>query len=405
MERAQMSKRTPFIFLAAAAIVVSAAACSSTSSSGSASAGTTGGSAASGSTVLVSVPCQISGPVPTPECATSVQAYFDQVNAAGGVNGHKLKAVTCDTQDSPVTEANCLKSATANPAIVAFVGHGNSTTTPASIADIGTLALTPAMSAAPNDFALSSFSGPTSGDTGSILLYQFLLGKGFGKPGVLACTGFIGCTTDIKGAQAFYAQKGITVKVVTAGITAVDLTPQVTSLQHAGVNMVAVAEGTGGIAGAMKAASSLNYAPAFNLSYAADDAQVLTQLPNVPNVYVPTPFNPAASARAAYTQMMNTYIGTGKWTMSYYGLNGYLAAQVFVDDLKGISGPVTRASVLAGMKKITNFSSPLLGAPIDFATSPVAAYPAIYNWYWYAAQVKNQALVPAGGAVNMAPGA
>ena len=128
-----MSKRTPFIFLAAAAIVVSAAACSSTSSSGSASAGTTGGSAASGSTVLVSVPCQISGPVPTPECATSVQAYFDQVNAAGGVNGHKLKAVTCDTQDSPVTEANCLKSATANPAIVAFVGHGNSTTTPASI--------------------------------------------------------------------------------------------------------------------------------------------------------------------------------------------------------------------------------------------------------------------------------
>ena len=88
-----------------------------------------------------------------------------------------------------------------------------------------------------------------------------------------------------------------------------------------------------------------------------------------------------------------------------YGLNGYLAAQVFVADLKGISGPVTRASVLAGMKKITNFSSPLLGAPIDFATAPVAAYPAIYNWYWFAAQVKNKALVPVGGAVDMASGA
>ena len=354
----------------------------------------------------MSVPCQISGAVPTPECATSVQAYFNQVNAAGGVNGHKLKAITCDTQDNPVTEANCLKSAIANPAIVAFVGHGNSTTTPASIADIGTLALTPAMSAAPNDFALSSFSGPSNGDTGSILLYRFLLGKGFSKPGVLACTGFTGCTTDIKGAQAFYAPKGIAVKVVTAPVTAVDLTPQVTSLQHAGVNMVAVAEGTGGIAGAMKAASSLNYTPAFNLSYAADDAQVLTQLPDVPNVYVPTPFNPAASARAAYTQMMNTYIGTGKWTMSYYGLNGYLGAQVFVDDLKGISGPVTRASVLAGMKKITDFSSPLLGAPIDFANpAPVAEYPGIYNWYWYPALVQNHALVVTGAAVDMTSGA
>jgi hypothetical protein len=170
--------------------------------------------------------------------------------------------------------------------------------------------------------------------------------------------------------------------------------------------MVAVAEGTGGISGAMKAASSLDYTPAFNLSYAADDAQVLTQLPDVPNVYVPTPFNPAPSARAPYTQMMNTYIGTGKWTMSYYGLNGYLAAQVFVDDLKGISGPVTRASVLAGMKKITDFSSPLLGAPIDFAQpAPVAAYPGIYNWYWYPALVQNHVLVVTGAAVNMTSGA
>jgi hypothetical protein len=103
---------------------------------------------------------------------------------------------------------------------------------------------------------------------------------------------------------------------------------------------------------------------------------------------------------------MNTYIGTGKWTMSYYGLNGYLAAQVFVDDLKGISGPVTRASVLAGMKKITDFSSPLLGAPIDFAQpAPVAAYPGIYNWYWYPALVQNHVLVVTGAAVNMTSGA
>src|ERR1700727_778992 len=109
-----MNKRDPFIFIAAAAVIAAAAACSSTSSSGSASAGTTS-SAASGSTISVSVPCQISGAVPTPECATSVQAYFDQVNAAGGVNGHKLQAVTCDTQDNPVTEANCIKGATANP--------------------------------------------------------------------------------------------------------------------------------------------------------------------------------------------------------------------------------------------------------------------------------------------------
>jgi branched-chain amino acid transport system substrate-binding protein len=402
-----MHKKTVSAFVAVVAVIVLAAGCSSSGSgSSTGSAGASASAAPSASTISVSVTCPISGPNPVPECATSVQAYFDQVNAGGGVDGHKLKAVICDTQLNPVTEADCLKNAIANPSIVAFVGHGNLVVSPdTAIADIGTFTLTPAMSMAPNDFALSSYAGTTGGALGSILLQQLLLDKGFRKPGIIACS-VTGCINDVKGAQAFYATKGITVKAVTAANTAVDLTPQMTSLQHAGVNAVQIAEPTVGIVGALKAAGGLGYTPAFNLSFTADDTQTLAQLPAVPNLYVPTPFNPAPSARSAYTQLMNTYIGTGKWTMSVYGLNGYLSAQVFVADLKGISGPITRASVLAGMKKVTDFSSPLLGMPIDFAqTGPVAKYPSIYNWYWYPAQVSNHALVPTGGAVNMAPSA
>jgi branched-chain amino acid transport system substrate-binding protein len=398
-----MRKRTVSVFIAAAVVVLSAAACSSSGSSSTASGGSS--AAATGSTISVVVPCQVTGPVPYPECASSVQAYFDQVNATGGVNGHKLNAIICDTQDSAVTEVDCLKSGVGNSSVVAFVGHtGFTPSTDKGMADIAILANTPALTTAPNDFTLGSFSGTTGGDTGAKLIQQLLLAKGISKPGIIACT-LEGCIADVKGTQAFYAPHGISVKVVTASLTVVDLTPQMTALQHAGVNLVNVAEGTGGVAGAIKAAVGLGYTPSFNLSYSADSAEVLTQLPSAPNVYVPTMFNPAASARAAYSQMMNTYIGTGKWSLSYAGLNAYLGAQAFVDDVKGISGPITRASVLAGMKKITDFSSPLLGAPIDFAKAPVAAYPAIYNWYWYAAQVKNQALVPMGGAVNMASGA
>lgn len=399
-----MRKRTVSVFIAAAVVVLSAAACSSSGSSSSAASGGSS-AAATGSTISVVVPCQVTGPVPYPECASSVQAYFDQVNATGGVNGHKLNAIICDTQDSAVTEVDCLKSGVGNSSVVAFVGHtGFTPSTDKGMADIAILANTPALTTAPNDFTLGSFSGTTGGDTGAKLIQQLLLAKGISKPGIIACT-LEGCIADVKGTQAFYAPHGISVKVVTASLTVVDLTPQMTALQHAGVNLVNVAEGTGGVAGAIKAAVGLGYTPSFNLSYSADSAEVLTQLPSAPNVYVPTMFNPAVSARAAYSQMMNTYIGTGKWSLSYAGLNAYLGAQAFVDDVKGISGPITRASVLAGMKKITDFSSPLLGAPIDFAKAPVAAYPAIYNWYWYAAQVKNQALVPMGGAVNMASGA
>jgi len=401
-----MRKRTVSIFIAAAVVVLSAAACSSSGSSSSSSTASGGSSAAAtGSTISVVVPCQVTGPVPYPECASSVQAYFDQVNATGGVNGHKLNAIICDTQDSAVTEVDCLKSGVGNSSVVAFVGHtGFTPSTDKGMADIGILANTPALTTAPQDFTLGSFSGTTGGDSGAKLIQQLLLAKGISKPGMIACT-LEGCIADEKGAQAFYAPHNISVKIVTASLTAVDLTPQMTALQHAGVNLVDIAEGTGGVVGAIKAAGGLGYTPSFNLSYSADSAEVLTQLPAAQNVYVPTMFNPAASARATYSQLMNTYIGTGKWSLSYAGLNAYLGAQAFVEDLKGISGPITRASVLAGMKKITNFSSPLLGAPIDFAQAPVAAYPAIYNWYWYAAQVKSQALVPMGGAVDMASGA
>src|ERR1700733_16164762 len=210
-----MRKRIVSVFMAVVVVIVLAAACSSSSSSGSAgaSAGT------SASTISVSVPCPISGPNPVPECATSVQAYFDQVNAGGGVNGHKLKAVICDTQLNPVTEADCLKNAIANSSIVAFVGHGTLVVSPdTAIADIGTFTLTPAMSTAPNDFALSSYAGTTGGALGSILLQQLLLDNGFRKPGIIDCS-VTGCINDVKGAQAFYATKGITVKAVTAANT------------------------------------------------------------------------------------------------------------------------------------------------------------------------------------------
>jgi branched-chain amino acid transport system substrate-binding protein len=107
-----MHKRTVSVFMAVVAVIVLATACGSSSSTSSGSAKASGGTSAS--TISVSVPCPISGPNPVPECATSVQAYFDQVNAAGGVNGHKLKAVICDTQLNPVTEADCLKNAIAD---------------------------------------------------------------------------------------------------------------------------------------------------------------------------------------------------------------------------------------------------------------------------------------------------
>jgi branched-chain amino acid transport system substrate-binding protein len=387
----------------AACILCFIVACSSSSSS---STSTTTSAAASGKTLTVEVPCQITGPEVEPECATSVEAYFDMINAAGGVNGYMLKVVTCDTQTNPVLDANCTKSAVANPAVVALVGRGGGIAPipQYSIADIAPIVDNPAMATATNSFILTPYSASPSGDPGSNVTQQKLLAEGVNKPGIVACS-LSGCITHVAGTKAWYAARGISVKVVTAALTAVDLTPQIVALQHADVNGIIVVEGAAGIDGAIKAAQTQGYTPHFLLSTACDDARALQAVPDVPNVYCSIPFNPSPAARSPYTQLMNKYIGAGKWAMSGWGLNSYLGAQLFVQDVRSISGPVTRAAILAGMRKITDFSSPLLGTTINFSKpGPIAKYPAFVNWYYYFSAIKNHSVVPVDPtAINAAP--
>lgn len=389
--------------VAASCIVCLMTACSSSSSS---STSTTASASASGKTLTVEVACQISGPEVEPECATAVEAYFDMINAAGGVNGYKLKVVTCDTQTNPVLDADCTKSAVANPAVVALVGRGGGIAPipQYNIADIAPIVDNPAMATATNSFILTPYSAAPTGDPGSDVTQEKLLAQGVNKPGIVACS-LAGCISHVDGTKAWYAARGISAKVVTAPLTAVDLTPQMIALQHAGVNGIIVVEGAAGIDGAIKAAQTLGYHPYFILSTAADDARALASVPNVPNLYCSIPFNPSPAARAPYTQLMNKYIGVGKWAMSGWGLNSYIGAQLFVQDVRSISGPVTRAAILAGMRKITDFSSPLLGTTINFSKpGPIAKYPAFVNWYYYFSTIKNHAVVPVDTTpINAAP--
>jgi branched-chain amino acid transport system substrate-binding protein len=358
---------------------------------------TAGPAAAASKTIEVETACQISGPVVEPECLQSVQAYFDQVNAAGGVKGYRLQVASCDTQTNPVTDANCTASAYANPKILAFVARGGaiSPIPTDKIVDIGPVIDNPAMANAPNSFPVSVFSAAPAGDPGFQAEASYFLKRGgANKPGVIACN-LAGCEADIQGAVAFYKTKGITAVTATAPLSQVDFTPQITLFQHDGVNAVDIIEGAAGDVGVLKASQSLSYSPKFLNTWGVDDAAALDQLPNVPDDYAATPLNPAPAANAPYIKLMNKYIGKGKWKLSGWGLNSYLAAMLFVDDVAKINGPITRSSILAGMKHITNFSSPLLGTSIDFAKpGPVAGDPTIRNWYYYLATIHNHQLVP-----------
>ncbi len=66
------------------------------------------------------------GGVKFPHIAAGVQARVDAVNAAGGIKGHPLELVTCDSKGDPNAARACVRKAV-DEGVVAFVGAASQT--------------------------------------------------------------------------------------------------------------------------------------------------------------------------------------------------------------------------------------------------------------------------------------
>jgi len=61
-----------------------------------------------------------------PDAAPSLTAHVDQINAAGGVNGRKVKLILCDDKDDPNTAADCARRAVSEKVVAVletYTGH------------------------------------------------------------------------------------------------------------------------------------------------------------------------------------------------------------------------------------------------------------------------------------------
>jgi branched-chain amino acid transport system substrate-binding protein len=147
--------------LAAAALALSAAACSSSSAAESAPAASSAGSP--GSTILVGGTGPInSSELSQPEREAAEDAAISDINAKGGVNGHPLKLVYCDTESTANGEITCMRqlvsdkvSAILAPGIIIDqTGEGYRFATAAKIPVIGGQGLSPAEFTTPGIFPM-----------------------------------------------------------------------------------------------------------------------------------------------------------------------------------------------------------------------------------------------------------
>jgi branched-chain amino acid transport system substrate-binding protein len=151
----------------AAALALGAAACSG-SGGGSADPGTSSAGASgasSGSPILIGSTGPInSSELSQPERKAAEEAAISDLNAKGGIGGHPLKLVFCDTENTANGEVTCMHqlvsdnvSAILCPGIIADEsGQGYQLASAAKIPVIGGQGLTPAEFAIPGIFPMGS---------------------------------------------------------------------------------------------------------------------------------------------------------------------------------------------------------------------------------------------------------
>jgi len=357
------------VLLAVTALL--AAACSSSSTGGSAA----GGSSAPGvtsTTILFGQTVPKTGPAALyGESTAGVQAYFDYVNAHGGVNGRKIHFISLNDQYQPPIALQDTKTLVYTDHVFAEVAVNGTAATEANITVLG-----------PNNVPLV---GPQTGATVFAGTYRkylynvwpsyliegkmlgtFAQGQHLTKVGVLYQNDDFGKSL-LQGLQ----NSGIKpVLAVPYDPTQTDFSPQAAQFKAAHADAVVILAIPGPTTDFLNALNAINYKPVRIMSQVSAIPQEFQTAPqefpgSYSGAFIP-PLQDATNAQVkAFLTGMSTY-QPGK-PQSVFAAWGWTEAQVAVAGLKAIKGPITRDSYEAALNSLTNLTT--LGGMINYSSS------------------------------------
>jgi branched-chain amino acid transport system substrate-binding protein len=314
------------------------------------------------------------GPVDATVERDTVRAYFDQVNAAGGVNGYKLQLLDCDSAWD-TSKAHACSEQLISQGILAIVGW------------------TSVSGEQPETSYLTKNGIPIFGGLGVDAEYttplSFPVGPPLGRGGY--ATGLRACQLGLKNPGIVYLQAnfaaslnaGILAGLKTCGITPTDdqgvdianqqdYTTVVTPMREHGDQSVIGALDPfsyGRLFQAMerqqynvpvlgggldKTSAEAGYGSALNGAYSLVGLEE-------PVGHTSNP------AMADYLNTVRKYYPSQVSAMDTYSEGQWVAAHVFVDALRAIHGPVTRASLIAAAQNLQNVNTGGLTPPLSYA--------------------------------------
>lgn len=393
----------------AVAAAISLSACGSSSSTSTASgspsaSGSAGATAATGSPLQILTVNTLNQPIANqPEGVAAEQAAVLAINKSGGINGHPIKLTVCNNDFNPNGAVACARQAATGP-YVAVVGGwylpGDAQAVPietaSGIANIGMTAVSPVDATAANWFPIDGgvFTGyPADGtilktyapSVKKVTVVQTDLPSSTGAAAmVTAGLKFAGltqagtvtvpfATTDFSSyAAKIQQQQPDAVALVTSGDQG---TAILKAMAQLGMNVPFIAPGQGYNATAVSAIgpmASKGLFFSYNLPQgdATDPgvAQFLSEL--------------SAGSAAGIPNTAAAQV-TGA------SFESWLAIHLFAKVASGITGPVTRASVLAAMKNASAVSMLGIEPPYSAPPGPDPALPRISADHVYTLKIVN----------------
>ncbi|NDY93443.1 ABC transporter substrate-binding protein [Ideonella livida] len=317
--------------------------------------------------IRVGAVSSLTGPAAFPESTAAVRAYFDAVNASGGVRGRRLELVVADDQGDPATARAAAQRLLEDPRTVALVGSASTvdcTHNAAAYQAAGLMALQ-GTGVEPACFA-SAHIVPVN--TGPYLSLRNSLQYAHE---VLRARRLCAFVMDLPGmgpayratAQAWQKEAGVTlahlglfnptgdVKVLVAQAEE----KQCDAVVHGGVEPLVLAW-----ARAVQAHPRLGKVPTVFLTPAYTERVAAELAAGTAPVYCMAEFEPWSS-RSPTLSDWRAVMRRGQVPLSSFSQGGYTAAQLFVRTLRAMDGEISRANVARALQAVKEVELSMLG--------------------------------------------
>lgn len=335
------------------------------------SCGTGAAMAADLSPIRVGAVSSLSGPATFPESSAAVRAYFESVNAGGGVAGRRLELLIEDDKGDPAHARDAAKRLASDPKVVALVGSASivDCTTNSAAWQAGGLMALQGTGVEPACFNASHIvpvnTGPYLSMRNALQFARTTLKAQrpcaflFDIPGMRPAYEAMVERWQREDGRPLTLTRYFTPADDPAALVKQAGEAHCDAVVHTGVEPLVLAW--------VKAAQqqpALASVPTVFLTPAYTD-RVANELgsANLP-LYAMAEFEPWSSRSPSLTDWRNV-MQRGKVPLSSFSQGGYTAAQLFVRALRGIEGEITRARVTEALRSVKEMELSMIGTKLS----------------------------------------